>query len=358
MISPVPYRDEFASCFRAVVRSALCIHLTIFLTGCGSTAPKLDEAQRIQLQSRTYSVSFADAFEAGVHSLKELGYEIDLVDAQAGLISGVKSADAEFAKIEGDDGIPTWAWVVGAVFIVVIAVVVVAVAIAGSDDDDEHDKEEEANTAKSDSTIVVHSKDRANWAAMSGVRDPGGNVSGAAPSLAGAQSDSTDAVDEAGVRDPGGNVRVTGPGLASSQSESGSKGTTRQLVSTSDLPEKQSRKSRVRVTDPEKIRRRQRAESEDYEAWYFADAVYFLDFVLAPEAPPDKPWYHYRLTLNFDDSSDTSTNVQVEIKGSTLEGHELEKSGPVFDQVMHRQFFATLDRYLRIANDSTRIGGK
>lgn len=340
----------------AVARIVLCLHLAFFLTSCGGTAPKLSAEQRALLQTRTLSAPYATAFEAGVLSLKDLGYEIDLVDAQAGLISGVKTTDSEIAKIEDDDGIPTWAWIVGAVFIVVVVVVVVAVAIAGGGDDDDDKKKAKEKQAKSGGAIVVQNKDRNEWAGTAGVRDPGGNTTGKGASLAGATPDSSGTGREAGVRDPGGNVDGKAPSFASTQSNDGGK--TRQLVATGDLPEKQSHKTRVRASDPEKIKRRHTVTTEDHEAWYFVDAVDLLDFVLAPEVAPDKPWYHYRLTLNLDDSSDTNTNVFVAINGSKLDGNELEKSGPVLDPVMHRQLFAAMDRFMTVVNNSTQNEGK
>ncbi len=312
----------------ATAQVVLCVYLSLLWSGCGSSAPKLDYVERLQLQSRTHHATYADAFEAGVLALRDLGYEIDLIDAQAGVISAAKSSDHQLAKIyEADDGgLPTWVWIVGAVVIVVVVAVVAVVALAGGGDDDEEeedddDKKEKAN--EPEPTIIVQGKDRENWAGSSSVRDPGGNVQSSAPALASAEK-----ADE--------NTKRSKP-----------------LVMTGDLPPKQGGKTRIRVTGPDRVKRRESVETEDYEAWYFEGALQVFDLVLVPDSPPEKPWYHYRMTLSLEDLGDSTTSVELDIKGSKLKGQQLKQSGAVLDPVMHEQFFSAMEHHVGIRRRAT-----
>ena len=122
---------------------------------------------------------------------------------------------------------------------------------------------------------------------------------------------------------------------------------------TGDLPPKQGGKTRIRVTGPDRVKRRESVETEDYEAWYFEGALQVFDLVLVPDSPPEKPWYHYRMTLSLEDLGDSTTSVELDIKGSKLKGQQLKQSGAVLDPVMHEQFFSAMEHHVAIRRRAT-----
>lgn len=349
----------------AAYRLALCLYLLLMWTGCGSTAPKLDYVERIRLQSRTLQAPYADVFEASVLALRDLDYEIDLIDGRAGLLTGVKRSEYEIAKIhEPDDGgLPTWAWIAGAALIVVVIAVVAVVSVVGGDgeDDGEGTSTEEAESDDSEDnetrSVVVSEKDRSQFAGSSGVRDPGGNVPDKGQTMAGASVDSTEAITESGVRAPGGNATNRTPAVAGNTEKSGMDPNYRKpLVSTGDLPPKLGGKTRIRVDTPYRIKRREAVETDDYEAWYYQGAQAVLDMILAPDPQSQSDWYHYRMTVNIEDQSDSMTSTRLEIQGSKLQGADLKRSGEVLDPHLYQEYFSIMSRYLDIRRKAAVTG--
>ncbi len=123
------------------------VYLILVLAGCASKkAPNVDEIR--QLETRTVAADFTTAFDASVNLLQDLGFTVEMLDTEAGVITASKKSMGNLgdnftdSELGDDDDFPTWAIVLLIVtgIIIVIGLIVIIAAAVSDDDDDEDDE--------------------------------------------------------------------------------------------------------------------------------------------------------------------------------------------------------------------------
>jgi hypothetical protein len=137
--------------WRRVGGLALRAYLCLFLAGCAGTAPPptIDEVRA--MQTRTLDEDVETLVKATISVLQDLGYTVDMIQTDVGLITASRRTDSEQAAVQAEpeaekkDGAPTWLVVLSVILVVGIVIMVVA---ALSDDDEDKDKDKSADQDK------------------------------------------------------------------------------------------------------------------------------------------------------------------------------------------------------------------
>src|SRR5262249_54187833 len=123
------------------INLALRFYLCLFVVGCAATRPKPTVEEARSMETRTLRGHEEMVFKACVGVLQDLGYSVDVANAEAGLITASRQTQERSGEIteeredpKGDGGMPTWAKVL-LVCTGVILVVFIVAAITGSDKD-------------------------------------------------------------------------------------------------------------------------------------------------------------------------------------------------------------------------------
>jgi hypothetical protein len=142
-----------------VLNWALRLYLSLVLAGCASKQKSLTVEEIRQLETRNVNSDFTTAFDASVNLLQDLGFTIDLIDTETGVITAGKQTEEElgelFPDIEKDDGLPTWAIVLLIItgIVIIIGLIIIAIAIFSSSDDDEEKETKGEDDGKQSRTV-------------------------------------------------------------------------------------------------------------------------------------------------------------------------------------------------------------
>ena len=132
-------------------------YLIMSLAGCASKkAPSADEIR--QLETRTVAADFTTAFDASVNLLQDLGFTIDMMNTEAGVITASKQSMGNLgdnftdSELGDDDDFPTWALVLLIItgVIIVIGIIAIIAAATSGDDDDKDKKKDRKKTEDKD----------------------------------------------------------------------------------------------------------------------------------------------------------------------------------------------------------------
>jgi hypothetical protein len=281
------------------LRMVMSVYLAVWLAGCAGAPPRPEGDQLTTLQVRTYPATFKTVFDAAVDAAQDLDFSVDVVNADAGVITATRQTNARLARITraDDEGLPTWAWVA---LIATGVIIIAAVVIVLTSDDDEKDKDEDKGNA--------------------------------------ASKEKQGGLNEDGTKDEG---------------KASRRGAT--LVQ-HDQP---THKDTVRVKYKEKARpeseHRHREGSSGGNMLYYRYEEPEADFiVIGDDSPRATEWHQYRITLHFDNPGATETKLRLSVQGARLEGSEVQEAGPVYDPQFYDKFFAYLERSLKMqVPDST-----
>jgi hypothetical protein len=123
----------------------LNLYLCLALAGCASKQPPPTVEQIRQLETRNLNTDYTTAFDAAVNALQDIGFTIDMVDADVGLITADRQSDDElgnlFPEID-EDNLPAWAifaFIVTGIIVIIGLIAIIAALTDGDDDDDDDD---------------------------------------------------------------------------------------------------------------------------------------------------------------------------------------------------------------------------
>jgi len=132
-----------------ILSHGIRIYLSLILAGCASKqpAPSIEEIR--QLETTAVATDFTTAFDASINLLQDLGFGIDEVNTDAGIITASKQSQGKLGTMfeeigpdEEDDGLPTWAIVLLIATGVIIVIGIIALIASDDDDDDEEESRE------------------------------------------------------------------------------------------------------------------------------------------------------------------------------------------------------------------------
>jgi hypothetical protein len=281
---------------KRVLCGVFAAYLTLWLSGCAGAPPRPDEDQLQHLQVRTYHLPLSRVFDASVDAAQQMNFTIDMANPDAGVMTATRQTKEKLAKITSTDekGLPTWAKV--AIIATGIIIIIGIVILLTSHDDDEKSNDKES----------------------SGKRDDHGTSSDR---------------ETHGKASRRGTVMLPGDGGHHADT--------------------------VRVKYKDKKRREEEHRHHDRER---VGTGFFYGFnepdadiiIIGDNSPPSTEWRQYRVTVNFDNPSDSETLLRLSVQGARLEGNEVREAGPVYDPKFYDEFFANLDRSLRrLSPDST-----
>lgn len=129
-----------------ILNLALRLYLSLVLAGCASKQlpPSIEEIR--QLETRSVQADFTTAFDASINLLQDLGFTVDVINPDAGIITASKQTEGRLGNMfeetgldTDDDGLPTWAKVL--IIVTGVIIIVGIIALIAGDDDDDDDKE-------------------------------------------------------------------------------------------------------------------------------------------------------------------------------------------------------------------------
>lgn len=119
----------------------LRMYLAFVLSGCASSRPAPSTLEVRSMETRLYEVDGTELRRAVISVLQDLGYTVDTIDSEIGLITASRQATYESGEIieerGEDDGLPMWAKV--ALVITGIFIILLIIGAFASDDDNDDD---------------------------------------------------------------------------------------------------------------------------------------------------------------------------------------------------------------------------
>jgi hypothetical protein len=140
-----------------VLRAYLCL----FLIGCAAHRPPTQQIR--SMETRLMLGEHRTVYHACINALQDLGYAVDVSDAEAGVLTASRATHEQSGVITEEPrdpdkkGLPTWATVVLICTGVILIVALVAV-IASSHDDEDKDKDTKDTKQTKDKEVRRHER--------------------------------------------------------------------------------------------------------------------------------------------------------------------------------------------------------